>query len=129
MPRAAKQVDATQVELGAEVVGDRAVGLSWLATAPVHRYTLLTLRTGAVAGHTSWQLGAQPEQYQINNLGRHQRYRFAVPASARDGVTDSTWWSATPGVGLTPTTTRRISALAPTGCTCWSPMPTWTRAS
>src|SRR5688500_10699131 len=86
------------IQLAANIVGDGQVALEWRGTYA--SYWLLAIRSGAKPGFTTLKLDGGTRKYRFANLGRHQRYRFAVLA-ARDGEqVSSQWLSATPRAGL-----------------------------
>lgn len=88
------------LDLVGTIVGDGQVALEWAPRAgKFHSYWLLAIRTGSRPGFTTLKLDGGTYSYRFANLGRHQRYRFAVLA-ARDGTpVCSTWLSATPRSG------------------------------
>ena len=86
------------IELQAKIVDDGQVALEW--RGGFQSYWLLAIRSGAKPGFTTLKLDGGTRKYRFANLGRHQRYRFAVLA-ARDGrQVCSRWLSATPRAGL-----------------------------
>lgn len=75
------------------IPADGQVALEW---APVATTTwLLAIRSGARPGFTAIALDSATRAYRFANLGRHQRYRFAVMTAG----TCSPWLSATPRAG------------------------------
>lgn len=92
------------IDLAATIVGDGQVALAWRGTYP--SYWLLAIRSGAKPGFTALKLDGGTREYRFANLGRHQRYRFAV-LGARDGrQVCSRWLSATPRAGDTASAER-----------------------
>ncbi len=85
------------LDLAATIPDDGQVALEW--TRGFASYWLLAIRSGARPGFTALKLDGGTRKYRFANLGRHQRYRFAVLA-ARDGAqVCSPWLSATPRAG------------------------------
>ena len=86
------------IELAAQIVEDGQVALEWRGSYA--SYWLLAIRSGAKPGFTTLKLDGATRKYRFANLGRHQRYRFAV-LGARDGQQAcSPWLSATPRMGM-----------------------------
>src|SRR6185503_10024885 len=92
----------TMLDFAGQVIDDGHVALEWAPHAGKFKsYWLLVMRTGAKPGFTTLELDGHTYGYRFANLGRHQRYRFAVLA-ARDGAQVCTpWLSATPRAGTT----------------------------
>jgi len=90
------------LDFAGQVIDDGHVALEWAPHAGKFKtYWLLAMRTGAKPGFTTLELDGNTYGYRFANLGRHQRYRFAVLA-ARDGAqVCSPWLSATPRAGST----------------------------
>ena len=88
------------IQLHGTVVDDGQVALEWRTRGAVDSCWLLAIRSGAKPGFTTLVLDGSTRAYRFTNLGRHQRYRFAVLA-ARDGEQlASRWVGATPRAGL-----------------------------
>ena len=85
------------LQLSAQIVEDGQVSLSW--TGSFASYWLLAIRTGSRPGFTTLKLDGVTRSYRFANLGRHQRYRFAVLAAHGDQQICSPWLSATPRAG------------------------------
>lgn len=89
--------DFRTIDLFAKIVDDGQVALSW--SGSYASYWLLAIRTGARPGFTTLKLDGATQSYRFANLGRHQRYRFAVLAARGDQQICSPWLSATPRAG------------------------------
>lgn len=88
------------LELSGTIAGDGQVALAWAAgRAAFESYWLLAIRTGARPGFTALKLDGGTRAYRFANLGRHQRYRFAVLAAREGRQVCSRWLSATPRAG------------------------------
>jgi len=87
------------LELSGTIAGDGQVALAWAAEAAFESYWLLAIRTGARPGFTALKLDGRTREYRFANLGRHQRYRFAVLAAQGGRQVCSRWLSATPRAG------------------------------
>ncbi|MDQ3338423.1 MAG: hypothetical protein M4D80_24925 [Myxococcota bacterium] len=86
------------IDLAARVVDDGQVALEWRGTYA--SYWLLAIRSGAKPGFTTLKLDGATRKYRFANLGRHQRYRFAVLAAREGQQVCSQWLSATPRAGF-----------------------------
>jgi hypothetical protein len=87
------------LELAANIVDDGQVALAWRGA--FESYWLLAIRTGGKPGFTALKLDGGTSSYRFANLGRHQRYRFAVLAAHDGAQVCSPWLSATPRAGST----------------------------
>jgi hypothetical protein len=85
------------MEISGTIAGDGQVALAW--GGGFESYWLLAIRTGARPGFTALKLDGGTREYRFANLGRHQRYRFAVLAARGGRQVCSRWLSATPRVG------------------------------
>lgn len=85
------------IELAGTIVDDGQVALAWRGAYP--SYWLLAIRSGAKPGFTTLKLDGATRAYRFANLGRHQRYRFAVLAADGGRQVCSGWLSATPRAG------------------------------
>ncbi|MEW5848791.1 MAG: fibronectin type III domain-containing protein [Myxococcota bacterium] len=89
------------LDLSARIVDDGQVALEWAPrTGKFQSYWLLAIRTGAKPGFTTLKLDGGTRKYRFANLGRHQRYRFAVMAARNGQQVCSPWLSATPRAGF-----------------------------
>ena len=86
------------IQLAGNVVDDGQVALEWRGAYP--SYWLLAIRSGAKPGFTTLKLDGGTRSYRFANLGRHQRYRFAVLAAKDGEQVCSPWLSATPRAGV-----------------------------
>jgi hypothetical protein len=86
------------IDLAAKIVDDGQVALEWRGAYA--SYWLLAIRSGAKPGFTTLKLDGATRKYRFANLGRHQRYRFAVLASREGRQVCSQWLSAMPRAGL-----------------------------
>jgi hypothetical protein len=86
------------IQLAASVVDDGQVALEWRGAYA--SYWLLAIRSGAKPGFTTLKLDGATRSYRFANLGRHQRYRFAVLAAQDGRQVCSPWLSATPRAGV-----------------------------
>jgi hypothetical protein len=87
------------LELAGNIIDDGQVALEWRGA--YESYWLLAIRTGGKPGFTALKLDGATSSYRFANLGRHQRYRFAVLAAADGAQVCSPWLSATPRAGST----------------------------
>ena len=88
------------IELHGAVVGDGQVALEWRTRGALDSCRLLAIRSGAKPGFTTLVLDGSTRAYRFTNLGRHQRYRFAVLAAHAGEQLASRWLGATPRAGL-----------------------------
>jgi len=91
-------IDGGMIDLAATIVDDGQVALEWRGSYA--SYWLLAIRSGAKPGFTTLKLDGGTRRYRFANLGRHQRYRFAVLAAREGQQVCSRWLSATPRTGL-----------------------------
>jgi hypothetical protein len=89
------------IDLAATIVDDGHVALEWRGSYA--SYWLLAIRSGAKPGFTTLKLDGATRSYRFANLGRHQRYRFAVLAAKDGRQVCSPWLSATPRAGFAVT--------------------------
>jgi hypothetical protein len=92
------------IQLAGNVVDDGQVALEWRGAYP--SYWLLAIRSGAKPGFTTLKLDGGTRSYRFANLGRHQRYRFAVLAAQDGQQVCSEWVGATPRAGIETTRER-----------------------
>lgn len=92
------------LELTARVPADGTVNLEWnpLNAKPLQRAWVLAVRTGTRPGFTSVLLDGNTRRWELQNLGRHQRYRFMVMGRAHGELQCSAWLNVTPRHGLAP---------------------------
>lgn len=91
-------MDGRVIDLAARIVDDGQVALEWRGAYA--SYWLLAIRTGAKPGFTTLKLDGATRKYRFANLGRHQRYRFAVLAARAGQQVCSSWLAATPRAGF-----------------------------
>jgi hypothetical protein len=91
-----------KVELTAKVVKDGSVALEWQSDFSAHTIHLLVMRSAQIPAYTALRLSGKTKAYRIDNLGRHQRYRFCVLAMGKSKRCGSAWISITPKQGLAP---------------------------
>jgi hypothetical protein len=89
---------AAGIDLSGKIVDDGQVALEWHGAYA--SYWLLAIRSGAKPGFTTLKLDGATRKYSFANLGRHQRYRFAVLAAKEGEQVCSQWLSATPRAGM-----------------------------